>query len=148
MELMRNATGSEMKFYKNDSIQSKKFLVLKLPRFFPRRIGDEKEWQFQNQNFSTEWSRSYIALALRYANTNRDVLQSNKLEPLCNSMKDYESIFTELGKCLMNISEISILDHSGTSTTYSSIIVKLFKNPLPCFCKRLSRLPDALDTMH
>ena len=36
----------ELKHYKKDSIQSKKIPVLKLPRFFPRRKGDEKEQQF------------------------------------------------------------------------------------------------------
>ena len=33
----------ELRQYKNGSIQSKKIRVLKLPLFFPRRTGDEKE---------------------------------------------------------------------------------------------------------
>ena len=41
----------EQRQYKNDSIQSKKIPILNLPRFFPRRLGDEKERQFQNRNF-------------------------------------------------------------------------------------------------
>ena len=41
----------ELRQYKNDSIQSKKIPVLKLPRLFPRCISDEKERQFQNQIF-------------------------------------------------------------------------------------------------
>ena len=41
----------ELRQYKNDYIQSKKIPVLKLPLFFLRRIGDEKERQFQNWNF-------------------------------------------------------------------------------------------------
>ena len=41
----------ELRQYKNDTIHSKINPVLNLPRFFPRRIGDEKEWQFQNLNF-------------------------------------------------------------------------------------------------
>ena len=42
----------ELNEYKNDSIQSKTNPVLKLPRFFPCRIGDEKERQFQYWNSS------------------------------------------------------------------------------------------------
>ena len=41
----------ELRQYKNGSVQSKKNPVLKLPLFFPRRIGNEKERQFQNWNF-------------------------------------------------------------------------------------------------
>ena len=50
---------------KNDSIQSKIIPILKLPRFFPYRIGGEKGRQFQTWIFLTEWSRLYIAFALR-----------------------------------------------------------------------------------
>ena len=46
----------DLRQYKNDYIQSKNIPVLKLPPFFLRRIGDEKQRQFQN--------RSYIVLAL------------------------------------------------------------------------------------
>ena len=41
----------ELRQCNNDSIQSKNIPVLKLARFFPRRIGDEKERQFQNWNY-------------------------------------------------------------------------------------------------
>ena len=55
----------ELRQYKNDSIQSKNIPVLKLTRFFTCCLGDEKARQFQNWNFFlTEWSHSYIALAL------------------------------------------------------------------------------------
>ena len=33
----------ELRQYKNESILSKIIPILKLPRFFPRRIADEKE---------------------------------------------------------------------------------------------------------
>ena len=36
----------ELRQYNNDSIQSNKIPILNLPRFFPRRVGDEKERQF------------------------------------------------------------------------------------------------------
>ena len=52
----------ELRKYKNDSVPK----FLKLPRFFPRRISDENERQFQNWIFLTEWSFSYtIFLALK-----------------------------------------------------------------------------------
>ena len=35
--------------YKNDDIQLKNFLGLKLPPFFLHRVGDGKRLQFQNQ---------------------------------------------------------------------------------------------------
>ena len=38
----------ELRQYKNDSIQSIKNPVLKLPHFFLHRLGDEKARQFQN----------------------------------------------------------------------------------------------------
>ena len=41
----------ELRQHKNDTIQSKEIPILKLARFFPRSMGDEKERQFQNQNF-------------------------------------------------------------------------------------------------
>ena len=40
----------ELRQYKNNSGQSGKILRLKLPRFFSRRLGDEKTRQFQNWN--------------------------------------------------------------------------------------------------
>ena len=43
-----DAKTLEQKQYKKESIQSKIILVLKLPRFFPRRKGGEKAGQFQN----------------------------------------------------------------------------------------------------
>ena len=56
----------EQRQYKNDSIQSKKIPILNLPRFFPHRVDDEKQRQLQSRIlFSTEWSCSYIVLALR-----------------------------------------------------------------------------------
>ena len=55
----------EQRLKKNDSIQSKMIPILKLPRFFPRRIGGEKARQFQTWNFFwNELSRSHIVLAL------------------------------------------------------------------------------------
>ena len=37
--------------YKNDAIQLRNFLGLKLPPFFLHRVSDEKRRQFQNQEF-------------------------------------------------------------------------------------------------
>ena len=53
----------EQRQYKNDSTQSKIFLVLKLPRFFTSHIGNWKARRFQ-ESFLTELSRSYIVFAL------------------------------------------------------------------------------------
>ena len=39
----RQGSSLELRQYKNDSIPSKIIPILKLPRFFPRRIADEKE---------------------------------------------------------------------------------------------------------
>ena len=55
----------ELRQYKNDSIQSKKILVLKFPLFF-HCVGDEKARQFQNKKVLTELNRSYIVLALMH----------------------------------------------------------------------------------
>ena len=41
----------ELRQYKSDYIYFKYIPVLKLPRLFPRRAGDEKERHFQNWNF-------------------------------------------------------------------------------------------------
>ena len=55
----------EQRQYKNDLIQSKIIPILKLARFFSHCIGGEKERQFSKlELFSTEWSRSYVVLAL------------------------------------------------------------------------------------
>ena len=62
---VRSLKVVELREYKNNSIQSKKNPILNLPRFFPGRVGDEKDRQFQNRIFfSSEWSSSYIVLAL------------------------------------------------------------------------------------
>ena len=44
------ATKLEKRQDKNDSIPTKIIPVLKLPRFFPRRLGGEKERPLQNWN--------------------------------------------------------------------------------------------------
>ena len=49
----------EPRQYKNDSIQSKIFPVLKLPHLFSRRVGDEKERQFQNWIFF-DWMEFFL----------------------------------------------------------------------------------------
>ena len=41
----------EQRQNKNDSIQSEIIPILKLPLFFPDRIGGEKAWQFQTWNY-------------------------------------------------------------------------------------------------
>ena len=41
----------EQRANKNDSIQSKIVPILNLSRFFPHRIGGEKEQQFQSWNY-------------------------------------------------------------------------------------------------
>ena len=55
----------ELRQYKNDSIQSKKLPILKLPGFFPRRVGEWKSAANSNlKAFLTELSPSYIVLTL------------------------------------------------------------------------------------
>ena len=41
----------ELRQYKDNSIQSKIIPILKLPRFLPRCVSDEKERQFQDWIF-------------------------------------------------------------------------------------------------
>ena len=41
----------EPRQHKNDSVQSKETLVLKLARFFPSQTGDKKEREFQTWHF-------------------------------------------------------------------------------------------------
>ena len=54
--------------YKKDSIHSKIILGLKLLYFFSHRIGVEKALKFlKSEYFLTEWSHSYIVLALTSA---------------------------------------------------------------------------------
>ena len=50
----------EQRQNKNDSIQPKIIPILKLPRFFPHRLGGEKARQIQGWNYY----RSYIVFAL------------------------------------------------------------------------------------
>ena len=65
LEGVISAAYIEPRQYKNDSIQSKIIPRLKLPLFCPDRKGGEKARQFQSlELFLTEWSRSYIVLAL------------------------------------------------------------------------------------
>ena len=55
----------EQRQNKNDSIQLEIIPILKLPLFSPDRIGGEKSAAISNTKlFLTEWSRSYIVLAL------------------------------------------------------------------------------------
>ena len=55
----------EQRQNKRDSIQSKIIPILKLARFFPHHVGGEKARQIQSWNyFLTDWSHSYIVLAL------------------------------------------------------------------------------------
>ena len=56
------STFLELRQYKNDSTQSKNFLVLKLQRFFTIHIGDKAI--SKQESFLTELSHSYIVLAL------------------------------------------------------------------------------------
>ena len=54
--LRMNLMGSigrvlEQRQNKNDSIQSKIIPILKLPRFFPHRLGGEKARQIQGWNY-------------------------------------------------------------------------------------------------
>ena len=80
---IRQSLFLEQRQYKNNSIQSKKIPVLILPRFFPRRVGDEKERQFQNWTFFTEWSRSYIFLALLRNGSLAGLMLSNNILGCC-----------------------------------------------------------------
>ena len=55
----------ELRQYKNDSIQSKNIPILKLPLFFISYTNEGKIAGISKlEIFWTEWSRSYIALAL------------------------------------------------------------------------------------
>ena len=57
----------EQRQNKNDSIQSKIIPSLKLAYFFPHRTGGDKGRQIQSWNyFMTEWSSSYVFLALEH----------------------------------------------------------------------------------
>ena len=49
-DLVKVNFSLEQRQNKNDSIQSKIIPILKLPHFFPQRIGDEKTRQFQSWN--------------------------------------------------------------------------------------------------
>ena len=55
----------EPRQYENNSIQSKRNPILKLPRYFINLHGEGKSAAISKLEFLwTEWSRSYIALAL------------------------------------------------------------------------------------
>ena len=66
----------EQRQYEKDSIQSKIIPILKLPRFFPHRIGDEKSAAISKLELRlTEWSRSYIVLALGSKNRREKLIE-------------------------------------------------------------------------
>ena len=55
--------------YKNDSIQSTKIPILKLPLFFPHLYGKGKSAVISKlEPFLSEWSRSYLVFALEQWN--------------------------------------------------------------------------------
>ena len=66
----------ELRKYNNDSIQSKKSPILKLPLLFITYAAREKERQFQSWIFFTEWSRSYIVLALEGSHIKQRLFRS------------------------------------------------------------------------
>ena len=69
---MENVRDLEQRKNKNDSIQSKIIPILKLPLFSPYHIGGEICAAISKlELFLTEWSRSYIALALVFKYYNR-----------------------------------------------------------------------------
>ena len=55
----------ELRQYKNGFVSVKRMIVLKLPPFFPCRVGEEKRAAISKQTcFSQKRVRSYIVLAL------------------------------------------------------------------------------------
>ena len=57
----------ELRQYKNGFVSVKSLMVLKLPRFFPCRVGEWKKAAISKQTcVSQKWVRSYIVLALSF----------------------------------------------------------------------------------
>ena len=115
----------EPRQYKDNSIQSKNIPIMKLPLFCITYTAKEKARQFQNWIFFTEWSRSWIVLALepfyfcrivyhwktktflpllffqvaQMTKSELDILDTSFLAPFFLAVNQYTGTFSEI-KCL------------------------------------------------